>query len=231
MTEHHPFRVAGGPGRVHDGRQVGRPERGFATRQFRRVAGERLPAAAAEVVPGLHPRAGRRGVKRGDARESRQLVTDLAHLVGLGGRGDEQPAGARIVHLEMDLAGAERNVRRNGDAPGRQDAEIGNQPLDAVLAKQADAVAGSEAGLDESRRAPQDVRRDSPTMSGPSRDLPVWSVQRLAARAVPPAGGGPQRCCESRPSARPFRAGSRRKSARPNPVSCARPAADRWRRR
>ena len=81
----------------------------------------------------------------------------LACAAALGGRGHEQPAGARVVHLEVDLAGAERGVRRDGDAPGRQDAEVGDHPLDPVLAQEADAVAGLDAGRGQGRRARQDV--------------------------------------------------------------------------
>ena len=66
----------------------------------------------------------------------------------------------------------ERGVRRDGDAPGRQDAEVGDHPLDAVLAQQADAVAGPDAGLDQCRRARQDVGAVVRPTSGPGRRRP-----------------------------------------------------------
>ena len=73
----------------------------------------------------------------------------MSYFVELGAGGDDEPAHAGVAELEVDLTGGERGVRRHVDGGGGEDGHVGDEPFDAVLGQQADAVAGRNAGVNQ----------------------------------------------------------------------------------
>ena len=82
-------------------------------------------------------------------------------------RNDDRPRARIAEHVRMIARGV-RRVGRHGNATGRHDAEIGDQPFGAILADQANAVARLEPDALQPRRE----SRHLPRRLGPGDRVP-----------------------------------------------------------
>ncbi len=107
-----------------------------------------LLAAGHEVVPVQQPRvvvvAHPAGLDVDDRLEVRQAVADLEDLVDLLLVLGDQHARAGVLQQVLDLGGRVRRVQAHRDGPAGDGAEVGVQPLGAVLGVDGHAVAGAD---------------------------------------------------------------------------------------
>jgi hypothetical protein len=66
--------------------------------------------------------------------------------------GGHERAGARVLHLVLDLDGLVHGIERNGDGPRLERAKVGDGELGAVLEVERDAVAGPDPATAEPAR-------------------------------------------------------------------------------
>ena len=132
LGEHDPLGIAGGAGRKDDGCQVVGLQAGFAAGQVRLHGRCRVSATLQEALPANFVR---------DAEQVGQGGADFLDFRILICIGHEDETHAGIVELETDLLGAERRVQGDVDGAGDENRHVGDQPLDAILRQDCDAVA------------------------------------------------------------------------------------------
>ena len=139
VRERHALGVAGRPGGVDDGRDVGRGHGG---------------ASAFDVLDG-DVRCGARDFAQGALVEGvdreREGGRDRAHELGLLGGGREDAGDVRVGEDVLDLGGGIGLVDRDGDRADGQEREVQEEPL----------VRGG--GEDRDRVTPLDSKADEPT--------------------------------------------------------------------
>ncbi len=149
VRQHHALGLAGGARGVHEGGQRLPVQLRLAPGQFAGQRPQSTPAARQERSPGAD--AGRQiaaqRVKSDDAAQAGQVVAHLAELVELAAGRDKQPAGAGVGQLIANLLRGQGGVGRDIDGGGAEHAHVGDQPFQAVLGEQADAVARLDAGV------------------------------------------------------------------------------------
>ena len=180
---HHAARRAAGPRGVDDAGEIGAREAG------RRGAGagvgglggdERVPVVELDVA-GLP--AGQRldaDHRLAAVRPDRGREQGPRKLLG----GDDDGAGAAVVEDMLVVALGVGDVGRHGDAAGRHDGEVADQPFRPVFRDQHHPVAGREAEpLQRGGEAARPCRRSRATRSS-ARRPPSWPRGR-ACRLLP----------------------------------------------
>ena len=151
VGQHDPFGLPGGAGGVDDGGDVAGLDGGGPLLEDPRVRTGIGGARLAQLVVGDDARllAGALPGHDHDGLQQRELVTDLEHLVELVAVLHDHHRRLGVPDDMAHLAGGVRHVDGGAAGPGRQDGEVGEDPLRTVLREQGDRRTRRHAEADQ----------------------------------------------------------------------------------